>query len=102
VSTGGGVLGERQPARVSRERCKLPQRDPAAKRFSCILHAPDGLSWNFLGAKFAGGRGPLGPACLSPPIHLLNTPSAQHTGTNIHEHIKQQIDTSLTEHRTIK
>jgi len=22
---------------------------PAAKRFSCILEAPDGLSWNLLG-----------------------------------------------------
>ena len=33
---------------------------PAAERFSCILEAPDSLSWNLLGAKL-GGRGPLGP-----------------------------------------
>ena len=27
---------------------------PAAKRFYCILEVPDGISWNLLGAKFAG------------------------------------------------
>jgi len=27
---------------------------PAAKRFSCILEAPDGLSWNLLRAQFGG------------------------------------------------
>jgi len=32
---------------------------PVAKRFSCILEAPDGLSWNLLGAKFGGGHGPI-------------------------------------------
>ena len=31
---------------------------PAAKRFSCILEGPDGLSCNLLGTKF-GGHGPL-------------------------------------------
>jgi len=40
-----------------KERYKLPKRDPgrspaAYKWFSCILEAPDGLSWNLLGAKF--------------------------------------------------
>jgi len=30
----------------------------AARRFSCILQAPDSLSWNFLEAKF-GEHGPL-------------------------------------------
>jgi len=39
---------------------------PIAKRFSCILEAPDGLSWNLLGAKFGGGMVPL-PA---PPLSL--------------------------------
>jgi len=33
-------------------------RTPAAKRVSCFLEAPDGLSLNLLGAKFAGGHGP--------------------------------------------
>ena len=34
---------------------------PAAKRFSCILQAPDGLSWNFFGPS-SGGHYPLKPA----------------------------------------
>jgi len=37
---------------------------PAAKRFfSCILEAPDGLSWKLLGAKF--GMAPLPPPLKS-------------------------------------
>jgi len=38
----------------------------AAKRFSCILEAPDSLSWYLLGAKFGqvGGVAPL------PPLNL--------------------------------
>ena len=35
--------------------------DLAAKRFSCILEAPDGLSWNFMGAKFGKEHDPLVP-----------------------------------------
>ena len=31
-------------------------RIPAAKRFSCTLEAPEGLSWNLLGATFGGGH----------------------------------------------
>ena len=41
------------------ECCKLPQ-PPAAKRFSCIPEAPDGLSWNFLRVS-SGGMAPLAP-----------------------------------------
>jgi len=36
-------------------------RAAAAKKFSCILQAPDGLSWNLLCAKFGGGHGPAHP-----------------------------------------
>ena len=37
----------------------------AAKRFFCILEAPDGLSWNLLGTKFLGGMAPLNPPMTS-------------------------------------
>ena len=66
----GYVLEEGQPApphqlRRLGERSKLPQRGPgqssAAKRFTCILEAPHGLSWNLLGAKFGEGHGLLAP-----------------------------------------
>jgi len=44
---------------------ELPQRDlgrsPADKRFASVLEAPEGLSWNLLGAKFEGGMAPLNP-----------------------------------------
>jgi len=50
-----------------RKRYKLLQRGagrtPAAKRFSCLLGAPDGLSWNFLRAKFGGGEVMLPTLC---------------------------------------
>ena len=36
----------------------------AAKRFSCILEAPNGLSWNLLAAKFWGAMAPLPPPSL--------------------------------------
>ena len=62
TETGCGYWGSRgqpassPPARESGERCKLPQRGPgrapAAKRFSCILEAPDSLSCNLLGTEF--------------------------------------------------
>ena len=32
---------------------------PVAKRFSCILEAPYGPSWNLLGVKFGGRHAPL-------------------------------------------
>ena len=41
---------------------------PAARRFPCILEAPDSLSTNLLGAKF-GGDGSLAPTSpLNPPM----------------------------------
>jgi len=64
TETGCGYWGSRgqpassPPARESGERCKLPQRGPgrapAAKRFCCILEAPDSLSCNLLGTEFGG------------------------------------------------
>ena len=62
--SGVGFFGKGQPAsppaRRFGERRRLPQR-PAAKKFSCILEAPDSLSWNLLGASSGGGHGPLPP-----------------------------------------
>jgi len=64
---GVGFLGIGQsasspPARGLGEHCKLPQRglglSPAAKRFSCILEAPDSLSWNLFGPS-SGEAAPL-------------------------------------------
>ena len=42
-----------------------------SKKFSCILEAPDGLSWNLSEAKFGGGIAPLPP--LSPPMAVCST-----------------------------
>ena len=65
--SGVGFFGKGQPAsppaRRFGERRRLPQR-PAAKKFSCILEAPDSLSWNLLGAS-SGGHGPLPPPLIS-------------------------------------
>ena len=51
------------PARGLGEHCKLPQRglglSPAAKRFSCILEAPDSLSWNLFGPSSGEAAPPL-------------------------------------------
>ena len=64
---GWGQLAPSLAAIGSGNCCKLPNRDPgrapAAKRFSCILEAPDGFSLNWLRAKFGRGHGPL----LTPP-----------------------------------
>jgi len=52
----------------------------AAKRFSCILEAPDSLSWYLLGAKFGrvGGMAPcpLKSACA---MHIVQ-PTTQQPG----------------------
>jgi len=64
---GVGAVSPSLAAIGSGNCCKLPNRDPgrapAAKRFSCILEAPDGFSLNWLRAKFGRGHGPL----LTPP-----------------------------------
>ena len=44
---------------------------PAAKRFSCILEAPDGLSWNLFVAKFGVGHAPSAPP-LNPPTPIFH------------------------------
>ena len=62
TESGGGVLGEkavsplpssygvRGSAVISPS--DVRDKSPAAKRFSCILEAPDCLSWNLLRARF--------------------------------------------------
>lgn len=61
---GGGVLREGQQAPSPPTRGSwvnaisfpsgIQYGAQAAKKFSCILDAPDGLSWNLLGVKFVG------------------------------------------------
>ena len=48
----------------------------AAERFSCILQAPDSLSWNLLmGVNFGGGRSwPFAPLPLNPPMNEAANP----------------------------
>jgi len=53
----------------------LPTSSPSAigdlypaKSFSCILEAPDGLSWNLLVPSSVWWDGPLCPPPLKPPI----------------------------------
>jgi len=68
--SGGGILGEgvASPSPISQglgSNVNSPSGVQggalAAERFSCILQAPDGLSWNLSGAKFRWGHAPLGP-----------------------------------------
>jgi len=42
-------------------------------RFSCILKAPVGLSWNLLEAKVGGGHGPLPPPPLNSPVVMIHS-----------------------------
>jgi len=68
VLGGRGSQPPLQQLRDLGERCKLPSgvlgRTSAAKRFSCIFEAPDGISWIliwYFGAKLGWGHGPLVP-----------------------------------------
>jgi len=68
---GMGFLKRGQPASSPQARglgsaisspSEVRSRSAAAKRVSCMLEAPEGLSWNLMGAKFGGG----GVAALPP------------------------------------
>jgi len=79
---GGGVLREGQQAPSPPTRgswvnaVSFPSgiRDAAqaAKKFSCILDAPDGLSWNLLEPS-SGKAWTLAPFPLNPPTFLQQT-----------------------------
>jgi len=65
---GGSSQPPLQQLRDLGEPCKFPSgvlgRTSAAKRFSCIFEAPDGISWIliwYFGAKLGWGHGPLVP-----------------------------------------
>jgi len=85
---GMGFLKRGQPASSPQARglgsaisspSEVRSRCTAAKRVSCMLEAPEGLSWNLMGAKFGGGGvAALPPPRLHPPMY-----AAQGTGTEI-------------------
>jgi len=77
ADSGGAVLGEGTASPLSTiygvwgtavsSRSGVQGAATAAKRFSCVLAAPDHLSWNFLGQVLGegGGMPPLNPPITS-------------------------------------
>jgi len=57
----GGFLGRGSQLEGLGSVVNSPSVGSGARRFSCILEAPDGISWNLLEPCKFGGMAPLGP-----------------------------------------